>query len=191
MKDRFLALGLLLLALPVFSQDWQRPLGLTHDPDVDSVWARPVRFYLDDPKCPKAAKDFYYGAFRPADDEKTSELLALVYTGNARLRPFFRWILDATIRTQDGALAELTGLPARRYAEKFPNEFFDFIERADGHYDDWADAIAYSGFYEGDDFNDTKGVHDRFLSAMNRNCYHCTAELKRRIRELAMDCFPG
>src|SRR5687768_9352668 len=69
-------------------RDWQLSFGLTHDPAEDSVWFKPVQYYLSDNACSGPARDFYYGLLRPADNGVTDELLQLATTDNAKLRPF-------------------------------------------------------------------------------------------------------
>ena len=107
---------------------WQDNSKITHNLDQDTVWKKPVRYYIEDKNCSPLAKDFYYGKYKPTDEPKTEELLNLILTDNDKLRPFYRWILNKTILGQDGALAEYTGLPARKYAEKYPEEFFEYMD---------------------------------------------------------------
>ena len=108
--------------------NWQQGFGLTHDPAIDSVWGKPVKFYISNAACSPVAIDFYQGQFRPTDNNTTEALLKLTTTDDKSLRPFYRWCLDKTIQIQDGALAEYTGIPARAYAEKFPDEFFAYLD---------------------------------------------------------------
>lgn len=128
---------------------------MTHDPEVDSIWGKPVNFYIENPKCSPIAIDFYAGQFRPTDNRTTVALLILVTSTNNHLRPFYRWCLNKTIQIQDGALGEYTGVPARRYAEKFPKEFFQYMDydTTGNKYADWTNSILYSGFYDEDDYN--------------------------------------
>ena len=100
--------------------DWQEGFGLTHNPEIDSIWGKSVKFYLNNSHCDQTAKDFYFGKYRPKDESETTRLLNLVTTENNSLLPFYRWILNKTILIQDGSLGEFTGVPARSYAEKFP-----------------------------------------------------------------------
>lgn len=102
------------------STDWQEGFGLTYSIDFDSVWGKPMRYYITNRNCDSVARDFYLGVYRPKDEPKTARLLSLITTDNDSLRPFYRWILNKTILIQDGALGEYTGLPARKYAEKYP-----------------------------------------------------------------------
>jgi hypothetical protein len=174
------------------NNDWQQGFGLTHDPEVDSVWGRPVKFYIANPKCSPVAIDFYQGQFRPTDNNTTAALLSLVTTNNNELRPFYRWCLNKTIQIQDGALAEYTGVPARQYAEKFPKEFFEYMDYAttEEKYKDWTSAISYSGFYDKDDYKKPQEIRNRLTDAMKGNCVNCSEQLKKRIDKFAADCFP-
>ncbi len=183
--------------LTTYSQDkanpeWQRGFGLTHDIDTDSVWFKPVRFYFDNKKCSVLAKDFYYGRYRPTDENKTDTLLNLVLSSDATLRPLYRWILNKTIVIQDGALAEYTGAPARRYAETYPKEFFEYMDtdKSGEKYSDWFNAILYSGFYKTEDFKNPKKIRVAVIKTMTKNCKDCDAKLKKRIVVFANDCFP-
>ena len=171
--------------------DWQEGFELTHNIDKDSIWNKPVRFYLENKQCNQTAKDFYFGKYRPTDDPKTAELLSLVTTDNNDLRPFYRWILNKTIIIQDGALAEYTGVPARKYAEKFPKESFEYMDydKSGEKYLDWKNAIVYSGFYDLDDYKNSKKIRDNLIKTMNSNCKDCEKKMIGRIEKFAKDCF--
>lgn len=174
------------------SDDWQRGFGLTHDPATDSIWGKPVRFYIENPDCSPAARNFYWGRFRPTDDSATAALLALVTTKNEDLRPFYRWCLNLTIFIQDGALAELTGVPARRYAESFPDEFFRYMhfDTTGEKYQTWVEAILYSGFYKEDDYRQPGAIRNRMIQKMKQACINCPEPVQARITKFAADCFP-
>jgi hypothetical protein len=173
------------------SPDWQRDFELTHDPELDSIWQKPVSYYLNNPKCDPAAKDFYLGVLKPSDNNTTAHLLSLVTTSDTTLRPFYRWILNKTIIIQDGALAEYTGIPARLYAEQFPKEFFQYmdVDTSGEKYQMWTSAIAYSGFKEGEDYKDTEGIRSNLVRKMTQSCINCSPEIKNRIEVFAKDCF--
>jgi len=174
------------------NDNWQEGFGLTHDPEVDSVWGKPVKFYIDNPNCSPIAIDFYLGQIRPTDNNTTAALLSLVTTGDNQLRPFYRWCLNKTIQIQDGALGEYTGVPARQYAEKFPKEFFEYMDydTSGGKYNDWVDAISYSGFYDKDDYKNPAQIRKHMTQTMKDNCFNCKVELRKRIDKFATDCFP-
>jgi hypothetical protein len=176
----------------VDAPDWQKSFDLTHDPDKDTVWGKPVSYYLNDNECAGIAYEFYYGYFRPSDNGATDELLKYAATDNARLRPFYRWCLNKTIQISDGALAEHVGVPARRYAEKFPKEFFEYMDydTTGDKYKDWISAISYSGFYDIDDYKKPQEIRDRLINRMERNCIHCNDQILGRIEKFAKDCFP-
>ncbi len=169
--------------------DWQLPFGLTHQPEVDSIAGKPVKFYIENPKCDPLAIAFYYGKYRPTDESKTGQLLALAITDNESLRPFYRWILDATIIVSDGALAEYPGIPARKYAEKFPEELFAFLDAdtTQTRYNNWTDIISYSGFYENDDYKNPVAIRKNMEKTMIKNS---SVQLKNRIVTFTKDCFP-
>ena len=172
--------------------NWQEGFGLTHNPELDSIWFKPVKFYIDNEECSPTAIDFYFGKFRPGDNRATEALLDLATTANQSLRPFYRWCLNKTIFIQDGALAEHTGIPARRYAEKYPKEFFQYmdVDTSLQKYNDWIAAIGYSGFYENEDQQSSVTVRQNLISSMIQNCKGCSVNLEDRIRKFAFDCFP-
>ncbi len=172
--------------------NWQDGFGLTNEPERDSVWGKPVKFYIDNPKCSAIAIDFYLGQFRPTDNNTTAALLELVTTDDKNLRPFYRWCLNKTIQIQDGALGEYTGVPARRYAEKFPREFFEYMDSdtTNEKYNDWVSSISYSGFYDIDDYKKSADIRNRMTKKMKQNCKSCNAQMNERIDKLAKDCFP-
>lgn len=171
--------------------DWQWDFGLTHDPALDSIWFKPVKFYIDNPKCSPIAIDFYRGQFRPTDNETTAALLKLVTTDDNNLRPFYRWCLSKTIQIEDGALGEYTGVPARQYAEKFPEEFFSYVDHdtTKGKYRDWVSSISYSGFYDEDDYREPALIRQRMASVMKQHCKKCSAAMLHRIDRMAQECF--
>jgi hypothetical protein len=174
------------------NKDWQENFGLTHNIDIDSIWNRPVRFYVDNPNCDKTAITFYFGKFRPSDDNETSRLLKLVVSDDTNLRPFYRWILDKTIQIQDGALGEYTGIPARKYAEKFPNEFFEYMDfdTSSEKYSEWYNSILFSGFYRGENYNKPEIVRNNLVNTMKSNCKNCNEKMNKKIEKFALDCFP-
>lgn len=174
------------------SRDWQEGFGLKHDPDEDTVWSKPVSYYIFDKECSGLARDFYYGELRPSDNGMTEELLKLATTDNNKLRPFYRWCLNKTIQIQDGALGEYTGVPARQYAEKFPKEFFEYMDydTTGDKYLGWVNSILYSGFYDKDDYKKPKDIRKRLTQTMKANCNNCSEQLKKRIDKFAADCFP-
>jgi len=172
-------------------RDWQEGFNLSHDPDRDSIWFKPVSYYLSDNNCSELASDFYYGRLKPNDDTTTDELLVLALTDNKKLRPFYRWCLNKTIAIQDGALGEHTGVPARKYAEKFPEEFFEYMEidTSGEKLNSWISSIAYSGFYDQDDYKKGKEIQQRMAQTMKKNCPKCDEEMIRRIEKFTNDCF--
>ena len=173
-------------------RDWIDGFTLTRDPDVDTIFHKPASYYLDDPACAEIASDFYYGILQPSDNGATAELLRYTCSDNNKLRPFYRWCLNITIIIQDGALAEYTGIPARQYAEKFPKEFFEYMDAdtTKEKYINWTGAISYSGFYDIDDYKKPAAIRERMTRKMKQNCKDCNTAVMARIDKLAMDCFP-
>jgi hypothetical protein len=164
--------------------DWQN--GFTA---VDSIDGKPTKFYIENKKCDSLAIAFYYGKYRPSDDGYVSRLLELSATDDKDLRPFYRWVLDKTIDVADGALGEYPGVPARKYAEKFPEEFFKFMDEdaTKTRYENWTDIISYSGFYENDDYKNPKAIRKQLEMIMLKNS---SPKLKNRIAKFTLDCFP-
>jgi hypothetical protein len=172
-------------------RDWQEGFGLTHDPEKDSIWGKPVSYYLNDPECAGTAYDFYYGYFRPTDNGPTDDLLDRVTTDNDKLRPLYRWCLVKTMEVADGALGEHIGRPARRYAEKFPIEFFEYMDAdpSGSRYLKWTSAIEYSGIYDGEDYNNPKQLQANLIRNMKANCKGCGSKMMKEMRQFAEDCF--
>ncbi|WP_435522378.1 hypothetical protein [Chryseobacterium indoltheticum] len=115
----------------------------------------------------------------------------MVTTDNDSLRPFYRWILNKTILIQDGALGDYTGLPARKYAEKYPKEFFEYMDfdKSGKKYSNWTNAIMYSGFYDSDDYKNAEKIQENLVQKMIINCKNCDAGMNKRITKFAKDCF--
>lgn len=172
-------------------EHWQDGFKLTHNIDIDSIWGKPVRFYVTNKDCDSKALAFYLGTYRPTDEPETARLLSLATTDNDSLRPFYRWILNKTIVIQDGALAEYTGVPARRYAEKFPQEFFEYMDfdKSGGKYTDWTNSIMYSGFYDSENQKKQIEIAKNLAKTMSLNCIECDLKTKKRIEEFSKDCF--
>lgn len=173
--------------------DWQKGFGLTHDPDKDSIWGKPVSYYLKDKECNAITFDFYYGYFRPSDDGATTELLKLACTDNNKLRPFYRWCLNKTLIVSDGALGELVGVPARQYAEKFPDEFFEYMdyEKSGERYEMWVDAIQYSGFFDYPEYDNDGDLVNALYLRMSKNLKDKTEANLKRVKKFATDCNPS
>lgn len=176
--------------LPRDNYDWQEGFGITHDPDTDSIWNKPVSYYINDKDCSGLAYDFYYGRLRPSDDGTTTELLKLAITDNPKLRPFYRWCLNKTLIVSDGALGELTGVPARQYAEKFPDEFFEYLDSTDdgSKYIMWTESIAYSGFYDYTKYDNNKINRKMLEEKMSGHLKNKSAKNILRVKKFAVDC---
>ncbi len=173
--------------------DWQ-DFGLTHDINIDTIWHKPVSYYFNNKNCSPISKDFYLGAFRPSDDYTTDALLELACTNDNSLRPFYRWILNKTLYLSDGALAEHTGIPARKYAEKYPKElfvYFDSDSSSSKKYNNWTREISYSGYYDTENSQNpnNRTISNNMARVMKSNCKDCDATLIIRIEKFATDCF--
>lgn len=173
------------------NNDWQKDFNLTHDPTKDTIWYKPVQYYLEDKDCSGLAIDFYYGRLRPSDDGVTDELLKLAITDNKKLRPFYRWCLNMTIAIEDGALGEHTGIPARKYAERYPQEFLEYmdIDTSGQKLNSWVSSISYSGFYDEDDYKNPKLIQQKMAKTMKLNCKNCEDKIIKRIDKFVKDCF--
>ncbi len=174
------------------NSDWQKDFGLSHDPKKDSIWNKPVFYYISDPDCAGIAQDFYYGYFRPSDNGATNDFLKLASTDNKKLRPFYRWCLNKTLIISDGALAELVGVPARQYAEKFPDEFFEYLDnnKNDEKYQVWVDAILYSGFFDYENYDDNLANRKKLIERMIGHLKTHNQKNIARIERFAIDCTP-
>ncbi len=172
------------------NKDWQKDFGLTHDPNIDSIWGKAAAYYLNDENCNGIAFDFYYGYFRPSDNGSTIELLKLACSENNKLRPFYRWCLTKTIQISDGALGELIGVPARQYAEKYPDEFFEYMnnEKNKDKYNLWTKAIQYSGYFDRPDYDNRKQQREALIERMTKNLKLKNVENIERVKIFAKDC---
>jgi hypothetical protein len=170
--------------------DWQEEFGLSHDPKKDSIWGKPVSYYIEDEDCNAIAFDFYYGYIRPSDNGTTTELLKLACSDNKKLRPFYRWCLHKTLLVSDGALSESVGVPARKYTEKFPDEFFEFLdfEKNKEEYEIWTSAIQYSGFFDYPNFKSNGELIDEHFKRMSKNLKIKSEKNLKRVRKFAQDC---
>ena len=164
---------------------WIDPLNGNIYPLPDSIAGEPVSFYLGNPKIISLAKDFYTGNFRPTDDDSTTRLLSQVVTDDSTIRPFYRWCLDFTISISDGALGEYPGSPSLKYAIKFPNEFFGFMDedKSGERYKRWTEIIAYSGLID----RQTSEIEKQISNQMLENCHSCGIIAKKRILTFAKD----
>jgi hypothetical protein len=170
--------------------DWQEEFGLSHDPKKDSIWGKPVSYYIEDEDCNAIAFDFYYDYIRPSDNGTITELLKLACSDNKKLRPFYRWCLHKTLFVSDGALSESVGVPARKYAEKFPDEFFEFLdfEKNKEEYEIWTSAIQYSGFFDYPNFKSNGELIDEHFKRMSKNLKIKSEKNLKRVRKFAQDC---
>jgi hypothetical protein len=160
-------------------------------PLPDTIGGKPVSFYLKNPKVASIAKSLYTGEFRPEDNDTTTQLLFLVVTDDATIRPFYRWCLDFTIQISDGALSEYPGEPAMKYATKFPQDFFSYMDKdtSGQRYNEWTEIIAYSGL--NDYTQKATVIRKQIISKMISNCKRCDSETKERITKFAKDITEG
>jgi hypothetical protein len=172
---------------PLQTRYWRDRRTGRRYPLPSQIGGRPVAFYLTDPRVSPLAKALYTGRFRPSDSDSTTRLLALVTTKQADIRPFYRWCLDFTIRLSDGALGEYPGEPALRYASKFPQEFFAYMDKdtTGERYKSWVVIIAYSGLGSYDEA--TTATRKRITDEMKKNCHSCTDRMSKRISVFAKD----
>ena len=188
MRNIYLFLILVSFPLLVCAQK-EKPL--TRNPKFDSIAGKPVNYYIKQKECSKLAIDYYYGKFIISDDDSTYKLLSLATTDNNNLRPFYRWILNEILAIADGGLSEMDGIPPRKYAEKFPKEFFEYIDMADsdGKYAYWLKAITNSGLYDGESYKEPEKSRNNLIRVMKQNCKDCDKETNDKIVKFANDLF--
>lgn len=166
---------------------WVEEFGIKRHPEKDLIGGRPAQFYLNNPKVQSIAKNFYQGKFRPTDNDSTTYLLSLVTTPNSTIRPFYRWCLDQTINIADGALGEYLGEPALKYAIKYPQEFFEYMDKdkTRQRYRQWVEIIAYSGL---PDYTVSAADNKRYLiKKLSADCRHCSITYQKKIKRFAGD----
>ena len=106
-----------------------------------------IKSYLDNKQVSQAAKDFYYGKFKPADDTKTFSIIDSLKTKNNLTRPFYILLISKIINKADGALSESLGVSCKEFIESKPDFLIDFLysksTTVDKRFlDNWAKQIA-------------------------------------------------
>jgi hypothetical protein len=169
------------------SNFWITQFDIHRNPETDVIGNKPAQYYLKHPKVARLAKNFYYGRFRPTDNDSTAQLLNLVTTANSEIRPFYRWCLNETINMADGALAEYPGGPAFNYVARYPTEFFTYMDsdKSGQRFKNWKQMISYSGLplYHASNAKLEQAILTRLMS----NCSACSLSTKQRIHKMAKD----
>jgi hypothetical protein len=145
--------------------------------------------YLRNDNVSELAKDYYLGKFKPADNSETEKLLSLSLTNDTTVRPFYFWCLNEIIGSADGALMEYVGEPARRYVEKFPEEFLYYLDNKVIDNAVWITAINYSGYYDNEQSENAKAVLKNFTSALVKSCIQCNDNQIKRLKQFAQECY--
>jgi hypothetical protein len=81
-----------------------------------------IEFYINHKRIDRAAKEYYEGKWKVADNDRTFAMLDSVMTRNAETRPFYFYLLNKVMKTADGALAEYVGVVCVRYFRQYPCE---------------------------------------------------------------------
>lgn len=174
------------------SQDSNIPAAAPkYSNNKDSINGKPIVFYLKNKNCSGIAKNYYYRKFIPSDNDSTVELLDLSISEDTLLRPFYFWCLNKIVGEADGALMEYVGVPARRYIEKYPAEFFKNINSRSykGNRNNWLSAVNYSGYYEDENANNQKKIAKKFISTIKKNCKNCSKSTLEELTKFANECF--
>ncbi|MBS1617213.1 MAG: hypothetical protein JST76_01755 [Bacteroidetes bacterium] len=169
--------------------DWREIFGFRyHDSGRDSIAGYPLDYYTLDTACSAYAIGFLGSSWRPSCDRMTDELLALAVRKDPKFHPLYVWCLFMTLRISDGCLAENVGLPARRYAEVYPKEFFAAMDqpRDSDMYALFIEAIRYSGDEASEHSPDEVRAH--IEARMLSHCTGCSAALHQRIHQFSVDC---
>lgn len=101
--------------------------------------------FLNNKSISKAAKEYYQGKFKAADNAKTFSILDSISTKNAETRPFYLFLTTQIMKNSDGALSEELGLRAKKYLEQHPDWALIFLQgnlAAPASISIWAKAIA-------------------------------------------------
>lgn len=162
--------------------------GISPNPDKDSIWKKPVSYYISDPECSKIATAFYQGSFEPTQNEETRKLFDLTLTDNNKLRPFYRWCMDMIMQIGDTSQSAYIGQAAYKYAEKFPQEYFQYMDDdiTTERYGMWTAAMKF-GIRRSDQPID----RNRISTSIRSNCSGCDAKTKARIDKLVSDIMPA
>lgn len=86
-----------------------------------------VDLFLKNNSISTAAKEYYQGKFKAADNAKTFSILDSISTNNAETRPFYLYLSTQIMKISDGALSEELGVRAKEYLEKHPNWALAFL----------------------------------------------------------------
>jgi hypothetical protein len=156
---------------------------------TDSINGKPIKYYLDNKNCSQIAKDYYNRKFIPTDNDSTTALLNLSIIDDTILRPFYFWCLNRIIDEADGALMEYVGVPARKFIEKYPNEYFNYVKTKRIIKNNWITSINYSGYYENETSENKIKIKKQFASNTLKNCINCNTTLKNEINILAEECY--
>lgn len=165
--------------------DWQSSFRLTHDPNKDSVWGKPVSFYINNPDCNGLAKKFYAGELKPDFSDSTYFLLELTSTENETLRPFYRWCLDKTIQIGKGMMNEMAGIPAEEYLEKYPQEFLTYMDSDSSgeRIQKWLGAIS-AGLSNVKEDSHISWKRSHLKKNIRNNCRNCDQDIIKRLDSL-------
>ncbi len=106
-----------------------------------------VKYYLDNKKIPKLAKDFYNGKVKPADDTNTFSIIDSLNTKNHQTRPFYILVVSKMLDKADGALSESLGVSCKKFIESNPDFLIAFLYSKNSvvtsnFIDNWANEIA-------------------------------------------------
>jgi hypothetical protein len=62
-------------------------------------------------------------------------------------------------------------------------------DTTNSRYTDWTASIAYSGFYDQDDYKKPKEIKARMIQKIKSNCKNIDTTFEKRIAKLVAECF--
>ena len=95
---------------------------------IDSLRSPFHRAYYSDVPLRTVAELVLSDSIKPMDNDLTFTLMEQITADDKSTRDYFFPSFKFIVNEADGALAEVVGLYAKQYAERYPNEFFNRFE---------------------------------------------------------------
>lgn len=95
-----------------------------------NAWAQPLGkmdMYLASTSISTTAKDYYRGAFKASDDQRTFAIMDSLETKNNASRPFYLFLVSKMIDHSDGALGEALCGTCAAFLEEHPSNFIAYL----------------------------------------------------------------
>lgn len=150
-------------------QDSLRKIAFLNDLEIDYLDGKSIDFYLDHPATKEIVKEFYRGDFFPSDNDKTFELLKVLFEEQKEIHPFYFHCMNSIIRYSDGALSEALGGPAQKMIYNYPDYAFSYFEDHDEIFDEYIGLIGYEMYFQKNGTSSIKMPQKDFFSYLEHN----------------------